>query len=218
MEVSIIVPNYNGSEYIYRCLDSLRDQETDILYEVIIIDNNSSDASLDIIKKFCAENNNFKFFVAEQKGVSFVRNIGIEKAKGKFITFVDSDDIISNRYIKDLVFDDKKFLMSCSLYTSSEDEFDKIKDMKKSKVKSFPMTEFVDNIFDFDFYIKPGVWAKMFLAETIRKNSLKFSNDIEIGEDFLFLTQYIYHSNDTENIQITFNKNYFKNKVVIYIS
>ena len=97
--LSIIVPVYNSGAYLEECLNSLVLQDV-VDFEVIIVDDNSSDNSLDIIKKYCELLPDvFKYIhLDENKGVSVARNIGLKNASGEYIGFVDSDDFV-HRYM-----------------------------------------------------------------------------------------------------------------------
>lgn len=102
--LSIIVPVYNSGAYLEDCLNSLVLQDV-VDFEVIIVDDNSSDNSLDIIKKYCdLLPDIFKYIhLDENKGVSVARNIGLKYASGEYIGFVDSDDFIHRNMYGDML-------------------------------------------------------------------------------------------------------------------
>lgn len=102
MKVSIIVPFYNTQEYLGRCLDSIVSQ-TFKDYEVILIDDGSTDHSYKIAKKYKNKYKNFKLYRQENRGVASARNRGLLMAKGEYIAFVDSDDFIDKYYLKRMV-------------------------------------------------------------------------------------------------------------------
>lgn len=93
IEVSIIIPVYNVDTYLEECLDSVCNQ-TFSNYEVIIIDDGSTDSSLSIIKRYATNEPKIRFFSQVNSGISATRNKGLKEAKGKYILFVDSDDYI----------------------------------------------------------------------------------------------------------------------------
>ena len=94
MKISIIVPVYNSSKYLNRCLDSLINQTYKNL-EIIIVDDGSTDDSLDIIKKYSIKYGKLiKFFTQKNSGQGKARNVGLKNATGDLIAFVDSDDSI----------------------------------------------------------------------------------------------------------------------------
>lgn len=91
--ISVIVPIYNTLNYLQRCVDSIRSQTYKYL-EIILVDDGSTDRSGAMAEKFALEDRRIKVFHKENGGVSSARNLGIEKARGEFIGFVDSDDYI----------------------------------------------------------------------------------------------------------------------------
>lgn len=97
--VSVIVPIYNVEKYLEDCLLSLKNQNFDD-YEVLLIDDGSSDNSSQIAKKFAEDNKRFFYFKKENEGLSSARNYGIDRANGEWLMFVDSDDMVSSDYIK----------------------------------------------------------------------------------------------------------------------
>lgn len=97
--VSIIVPNYNGEEYIEKCLKKLLDQTYQNV-EIVLVDDGSTDNSKEIIEKF--EDKRIKKLYIEHNGVSNARNIGIKNAKGKYLMFLDADDLLERVAIQNL--------------------------------------------------------------------------------------------------------------------
>lgn len=98
--VSIITPVYNGEKYIEECIKSVLNQSYKNI-EMIIIDDGSTDNSENIIKKYTKSFPFIKYIKCiENNGIWAARNIGIEKAKGRFISFLDADDIYKENKIK----------------------------------------------------------------------------------------------------------------------
>jgi len=95
MKYSFIVPIYNGEKYIDRCLNSILKQDYDN-YEIIIVNDGSTDYSLEILNKYREKYKQIKLYTTENSGISITRNYGITKATGEYFIFVDIDD-----YIKD---------------------------------------------------------------------------------------------------------------------
>lgn len=109
---SVIIPNYNKEKYVKECLDSIFNQTlSKDMYEVIVIDDGSTDNSLDIIKKY-----DVKLLKTNRKRAGGARNVGIDAAQGEYIIFVDSDDYLYSNEVfekldkiidgKDIVFFD----------------------------------------------------------------------------------------------------------------
>ena len=91
--ITVIIPVYNSEKYLEKTIKSILEQ-TYNNYELILIDNGSTDNSAEICKKYQEKDKRVKFYIQSKKGVSNARNMGIEKATGEFICFVDSDDYI----------------------------------------------------------------------------------------------------------------------------
>ena len=91
MKISVIVPVYNVYDYLDKCLNSLVNQ-SDNDFEVIIVNDGSTDNSQEIIDKYVSENANMKSFIKENGGLSSARNYGLSKATGEYVLFLDSDD------------------------------------------------------------------------------------------------------------------------------
>ena len=109
---SVIIPNYNKEKYVKECLDSIFNQTlSKDMYEVIVIDDGSTDNSLDIIKNY-----DVKLLRTNRKRAGGARNVGIDAAQGEYIIFVDSDDYLYSNEVfekldkiidgKDIVFFD----------------------------------------------------------------------------------------------------------------
>ena len=94
-EISIVIPVYNVEKYLARCLDSVYGQETEIPYEVVIVDDGATDGSGAICDAYAAEHPQITVVIhQENAGLGGARNTGIHAAQGKYIFFVDSDDTI----------------------------------------------------------------------------------------------------------------------------
>ena len=97
--VSVIIPVYNAQEGIKQCLDSLLNQSfTD--FEIILLNDGSTDNSLEVIKKYAADNDFIRVIDKENEGVAKTRNKGIQLAKGKYIVFIDNDDFVDSDYLE----------------------------------------------------------------------------------------------------------------------
>ena len=102
--LSIVIPAYNAAEYIDDCLESCTSQNiSPEKYEIVIINDGSTDNTLERAEKWASAHRNIKILTQENKGLSMARNAGIEAAEGKYIMFVDSDDIISRNSLKQMI-------------------------------------------------------------------------------------------------------------------
>lgn len=109
MRLSIIVPVYKVEEYIERCIRSLENQnipQSD--FEIIVINDGSPDRSRDVVAELMKEFSNIVLIDQENRGVSFARNVGIERACGKYLLFIDPDDYVeANTFLAILTDADK---------------------------------------------------------------------------------------------------------------
>ena len=99
--ISIIVPIYNSEHYLHDCLESIKNQTFED-FEVLLIDDGSSDHSGEVAAKFCEEDKRFIYLHYDRGGVANARNHGLEMSKGKYIGFVDSDDTVEKDYLYEL--------------------------------------------------------------------------------------------------------------------
>lgn len=102
VKVSLVIPVYNVRDYLKKCLDSVAAQTYENL-EVIIVNDGSTDDSLDIINDYTARFENMTCYTIENRGLGGARNFGTEKSTGEYITFLDSDDYIDSAYIEKMV-------------------------------------------------------------------------------------------------------------------
>ena len=167
--VSVIVPVYNVAEYVEECIVSIVNQTYKNL-QIIVIDDGSTDKSIDICKKYVK--NDFRIEIVSQKnmGVSVARNTGLSHAKGEFVTFIDSDDYVDNDYIETLIrhVDDKTDLVCCNIPN------------KKGIVNdTFRRKLLIARLFSISGY----TWGKLIRRECIKEG---FHKDIHYAEDYLF--------------------------------
>lgn len=199
-KISIIIPVYNKEDYLSECIDSIINQSYKNL-EIIIIDDGSTDRSVEIIKRYESLDRRIKFFKQENLGVSSARNLGIENSTGEFITFVDSDDWVDLYMYEKMIEKINKFnadLIMCSFIREYKDrkEYEKLpfereellcdKDINNKLILN--MISKLDDGLD---SIMGSVWRCIFRKDIILKNNILFDTDISISEDLLFCIKYL---------------------------
>ena len=186
--VSVIIPMYNSSKYIERCVLSVLDQTYKHI-EVILIDNNSDDDTWNI----CESIKGVKLLKEPNQGVGVARNSGIGCVTGEYIAFVDSDDYIESDYIEKLVsaYDVSDCGLSvCGYY--SENEAGKVLRKTKGKERVYLRDDAIDCLLRPDVF-EGYLWNKLFLSQIIQKNGIRFREDIIIWEDLIFVMEYLTH-------------------------
>ena len=97
--ISVIVPVYKVEKYLPACLDSLLAQ-TYQNFELLLVDDGSPDKCWEILQQYAAQDARVCIFRKENGGVSSARNFGLEQARGEYICFVDSDDLVLPQYLE----------------------------------------------------------------------------------------------------------------------
>lgn len=101
IKTSVIIPLYNTEEYIGECLESVL-QQTQKDIEIIVVDDGSTDRSLEVVKEYQKENDNLKVVCQENKKLGAARNFGMSLAAGEYICFLDSDDLLEKNALEEL--------------------------------------------------------------------------------------------------------------------
>ena len=200
-KVSVIVPVYNVEKYLKRCLDSLINQTLKDI-EIIVVNDGSTDNSLDILNKYAENDSRIKVIDKENSGVSDCRNIAMKQMKGKYIMFVDSDDWIDNNALEIMytkIEEEKSDLVMCTymrefanhskekIFNLPEIELYEKDEIKKLHRKLFgPIDNELGN--PEDLYSLGTIWAKLYKVDVIKKNNIEFEDLKLIGsnEDGLF--------------------------------
>lgn len=100
--ISIIIPVYNSEAYIHQCLESIINQ-TFKNFEVILVDDGSTDGSLDILKYYSNKYENICYLTQNNKGAGAARNLAFNNCKGEYIVYVDSDDYLEATYLEEML-------------------------------------------------------------------------------------------------------------------
>ncbi|GET45348.1 glycosyltransferase family 2 protein [Capnocytophaga felis] len=185
MKLSIIIPVYNTEKYLEDCVSSLFDQhipQGD--FEIILINDGSTDGSLQICNQLSEKHENICVIDQENKGQSVARNVGLKQAKGKYIYFIDSDDYLNSGYLGDFlkIIDDNNLdFLGFQLYHTSERYTPYIKtEVLKIEVEGDGM-----NIIDNHNYYNGSCW---FIFEKAIAENLSFEEG-RVCEDVIFTTE-----------------------------
>lgn len=184
-KVTIIIPAYNAGKHIRTCLKSIFNQ-TEKSLQIIVIDDGSTDETQSILRKVQREHSNLEIYFQDNAGVSKARNLGLLKAKGKFLSFVDSDDTLDPKFYEHLLWNQGKTngeLIECGRI-----------DCYPTRQREVPTCK--ENVVDISQkpeYINKGslfVWDKLFITDVIRNNNITFDESIGYAEDAIFLIKY----------------------------
>ena len=190
--VSVIVPIYNGENYLYKCLKSLLEQ-TYKKFEVLLIDDGSIDNTKNICIEFIKNKSpEFKYYYKNNGGTSSARNYGIEKARGCYISFIDQDDYIDKNHIENFIrnLNDYDWIMQ-GLINITEDKRvirayklnNRIECRKKNEVDKY-----LHEIVAFDW-----VNNKLYKKDIILNNGIVFYTPKIINEDRVFNINYSFY-------------------------
>lgn len=104
IDLSIIVPAYNVEKFLEQCIKSVTpNKKAKITYEIIIVENNSTDKTLEKCNNLAKKDKNIKIVFCKKQGLSEARNFGLKKAKGKYVWFVDSDDYVKTNSAEEII-------------------------------------------------------------------------------------------------------------------
>ncbi|MBF4806104.1 MAG: glycosyltransferase, partial [Pseudoleptotrichia goodfellowii] len=195
MKLSIIIPVYNVEKYIEKCLNSLCNLETE--NEIIVVNDGSTDFSLKIAEEFKKnhDNENIIIISQENKGLSEARNTGLRKAKGEYVSFIDSDDFVDKKLyemmIKEVIKDKVDYGIGKYSYCYENDDKKQYNDNEiKDIIGKFQLNplkkgkEWLKILKKEDKY-GPEVWDDIYKREFLVKNNLFFKPD-RLHEDEIF--------------------------------
>lgn len=177
-KISIIVPVYNVEQYLPRCIDSILNQSF-ADFELLLIDDGSKDKSGAICDEYAAKDYRIRLFHKKNGGVSSARNIGLENARGEWLSFIDGDDEITEGYFNirqehegvDVIIKPYSVVNADGRVTCHNNELSIL--TGKDKI--------------FRYYVQKrnnALWDKIIKRKTV--GTKRFNTNVSIGEDFLF--------------------------------
>lgn len=202
--ISIIIPVYNAEKHLVTCIESILNQ-TSQNFELLLIDDGSTDASGKICNKYAQLNSRIKTFHIRNSGVSIARNIGIEHSKGEYISFVDADDWLSCDYVETILQNIEGWDL---LFFSNDRCFEDGNIIGQYHADTNCMTlaeteSFIMNLKStYKQYEYFGfTWNKCFRANIIHKYNIKFVPNLKVREDEVFTNAYCRHIKTTRFIK-----------------
>lgn len=184
--ISIIIPVYNSDKYLNECLSSVKNQ-TYKNFEVLCIDDGSTDNSKRIIQSYCELDCRFKYFYKEHSNAGEARNVGIEYSLGEYLLFIDSDDFLNKSILEEL----NKVILSKNsdiiifqykLYNDINKRFSKYSyGIHCNRKYDFCLADMRSERFSFT---NISVWNKLYRAKFIQHNNLKFKSRKVINDLF----------------------------------
>lgn len=175
MMVSVIVPIYNVEDYLEECLESLVNQKFDE-YEVILINDGSTDNSKDIAEDYAKRYDRMKLINTSNNGLSAARNVGIENSIGEYLVFVDSDDYVSDIFLNKLYKTITKYKSDITICSYEEiyinKDLNKVKNMVINEEKIYSNIEVLKMLLECK--IPCYAWNKIYKSELFKKYNIKY--------------------------------------------
>lgn len=182
--ISIIVPVYNAERTLHRCVTSLVEQSYPNI-EILLVNDGSKDASLEMCRGYEQQDIRIRVIDKPNGGVSSARNAGLDVARGEYIMFCDSDDWVSPLWCEHMVRNHiPQNLTVCEIAWGGPDA--EAKDQQLSEETIVERNRFLQ----FSFVMCPP-WNKLFERTAIQKSDLRFSGDLRLGEDLIFVMEYL---------------------------
>ncbi len=198
-ETSVIVPVYNTDKYLKQCVGSIL-MQTYMDFELILVDDGSEDRSGEICDNFASLDQRVKVTHKSHGGASSARNAGLKTASGKYVMFVDSDDYISEQMLQKMVTDieetDCDLVAYNSYFVTAPSVCYQIRTSYKGVYGNEGM-RLIRKVIDYkssrDVFFA-SQWSKLFRKQVIDLHHIRNNEQVEIGEDKLFVIEYLLHT------------------------
>lgn len=209
-DFSILIPAFNVDKYIDKCIQSILNQ-SHANFEVIIVDDGSTDETLKICKKYENTDSRIKVFHQVNRGIVETRNELIKLANGNWIVFIDADDYVKENYLTCFSkyineFPDADVFICDYISWEQGNEFKEIKRPFHSK------QEYLLQLLSWRC-TNTALWAKVIKKELIEKNHIEFAKGIALGEDLCFMSKLFYNA---QNIIYVPGENYIWNQTNVH--
>lgn len=194
MKISIVVPVYNADEYLDRCLHSVLDQEFSS-YEVILVDDGSTDASSLICDRYSSTDPRFVTLHQPNMGVSAARNAGINMAQGEYVMFLDADDALLPYALENMVESVRGEdvvvggygVLTCGVPSKE------VKPVRSFSYRGEEYRRFFEENIIRNCELLDAPWAKLFRTKAIR--NVRFNESLSYAEDKLFVFEVLSKAN-----------------------
>lgn len=192
-KVSIVIPVWNADKYLDKLFHSLLEQ-TYTNYEVICVNDGSTDCSEEILKSYAQKDERIRIFTIPNGGPANARNYGVIQARGEYIQFIDSDDWIERNMLEDFA---SKSNGADIVVSGAFFEYEKRKNTKKRVIQETGYCNAREEIVNIFRRIKPNerslflnyLWNKWFKRSFLLENQIQQNSNFRLGEDFLFVVE-----------------------------
>ena len=198
--ISIIIPVYGVEKYIEKCISSIKAQ-TFINFEALIINDGTKDQSINLAKKVINNDKRFIIINKENQGQGSARNLGLDLARGEYISFIDSDDYVEPEFLEELyqkITEKNSEICTCNI---------RYVDIKNNEIKTFKNNvEKYKSENDFllaKWYISNFMWDKLFKREIFKE--IRFDQSLKTNEDVHILFRIIYNREIVSTEKILYN-------------
>lgn len=196
--LSIVIPLYNCASYIERCLTSLLHQ--DIVSEVIVVDDGSTDGGDSIVENFALYHYSIRLIRQNNAGPSAARNRGLNEAKGKYVYFMDADDFLKKCALKQIVNLLEEYSAQVARFGVRlilEEDLKELSDEKKASCKTLAVSDVFNGIEYVEHsHAMAGVTltSHIFLREFLNSSQTRLNERLFLEEDYVWLFNLLLHA------------------------
>lgn len=201
-QITIITPAYNAGNCIGNCIESILKQ-TYYYWQLYVIDDGSTDNTLQFVKRYSALDERIKVFNKENGGVSSARNVGIQNIDTPYFVCIDADDSVEPKYLESLIKAHESYPTNghiwCGFQTvSTQDKKDAVPILLDSQ-KEYLHFSRRDYIFLYENWYVQMPWHRLYQTAIVKQNNILMDEELSLGEDLLFNLEYL---DATENTSI----------------
>lgn len=190
--ISVVIPVFNNEKTIEKCVNSILNQDFEN-FEIVIVNDGSTDSSSNACLNLCEKDKRIKYLEKENGGVSSARNLALEKICGKYVYFCDADDYLDNgcfSYMLSLINKECEPKMCAVAYFVNNKKIDIGVSNEISCINQLDSAKAIALI---NLRFGAFLWNKLFSADIIKENNIRFDESIHVREDALFCYEYIKH-------------------------